>query len=221
MQLPETWNDRVSFLAPLADNWRPVTRRVLIVACAFYGLFLLQLTRGSGPFLIVDLALVPVHEGGHLFFMWFGQFIAVAGGTIFQLGLPALFAGYFLLQRQVQGTAFCTFILFEQMLPVSTYMADARAQALPLISVGDSDDVIHDWNYLFSRLGLLNHDLQIAHAVRAIGWIGMFATIAWMVWRSLEAGGGWPAFSALRTGETRRPDVGDSEAVPTGRSSPP
>ena len=48
-------------------------------------------------------------------------------------------------------------------------MADARAQALPLLSVGNSDEVIHDWNYLFGRLGWLSHDIQIAHGVRVIG----------------------------------------------------
>ena len=65
-------------------------------------------------------------------------------------------------------------------------MADARAQELPLLTVGDSDTVIHDWNYLFGRLGLLEQDTHIAHAVRIIGWIGMLATVAWMVWRTLE-----------------------------------
>jgi hypothetical protein len=79
------------------------------------------------------------------------------------------------------------FFFFEQFLPIATYMADARAQELPLLTVGDSDDVIHDWNYLFGRLGVLDHDTQIAHAVRVIGWIGMIATVAWMVWRGLQS----------------------------------
>lgn len=79
------------------------------------------------------------------------------------------------------------FFFFEQFLPVSTYMADARAQELPLLTVGDADFVIHDWNYLFGRLGVLDHDVQIAHAVRLIGWIGMLATVAWMLWRSLRS----------------------------------
>ena len=78
------------------------------------------------------------------------------------------------------------FFFFEQFLPIASYMADARAQELPLLTVGDSDTVIHDWNYLFGRLGVLDHDTQIAQAVRIIGWIGMVATVAWMVWRSLK-----------------------------------
>jgi hypothetical protein len=58
---------------------------------------------------------------------------------------------------------------------------------LPLLTVGDTDDVIHDWNYLFGKFGVLDHDTQIAQVVRVIGWIGMFGTVAWMVWRSLPS----------------------------------
>jgi hypothetical protein len=64
---------------------------------------------------------------------------------------------------------------------------DARAQQLPLLTVGDSSFVIHDWNYLFSSLGLLNHDTQIAATVRALGWLGMCATVAWLLLRSRSA----------------------------------
>ncbi|MDE3110440.1 MAG: hypothetical protein KGL02_10930, partial [Acidobacteriota bacterium] len=127
----------------------------------------------------------PIHEGGHLLFRFFGwEFLYVSGGTLLQLGVPLLLAAYFALQRHVQGAAFCTFFFFEQFLPIATYMADARARQLPLLTVGDSDFVIHDWNYLFGAMGVLNRDVQIGHAVRALGWVGMLATVAWMAWRS-------------------------------------
>lgn len=187
MHIPETWTERLPVLEQLGGGWQPVPLAAVIVACAFYGLFLLQAARGSGPLLMIDLLFVPIHEGGHLLFRWFGEFLAVAGGTLLQLGVPMMLAIFFLFQRQVQGTAFCLFFFFEQFLPISVYMADARAQELPLLTVGDSDDVIHDWNYLFGRLGILDRDTQIAHVVRIIGWIGMIATVTWMVWRSLES----------------------------------
>ena len=187
MQLPEMWTERLPFLEPLEDEWRPVSRVVLVIACAFYGLFLLQAARGTGALLMMDLVFIPVHEGGHLLFRLFGEFLMVAGGTLMQLGVPLMLATFFIFQRQIMGTAFCMFFFFEQFLPIATYMADARAQELPLLTVGDSDDVIHDWNYLFGRLGVLDHDTQIAHAVRVIGWIGMIATVAWMAWRGLQS----------------------------------
>ena len=187
MNLPESWTERFPFLAPLEEDWHPVHRAVLAIGCVFYALFLYQAARGSGPMLMIDVVFVPIHEGGHLLFRFVGEFLAVAGGTILQLAVPAMLAIFFIFQRQIPGTTFCLFFFFEQFLPISTYMADARAQDLPLLTVGDSDDVIHDWNYLFGKLGVLDHDTQIAHAVRILGWIGMLATFAWFVWRGVTA----------------------------------
>ena len=187
MRVPDTWVERFPFLEPLEEGWQRVPIAALIVACVFYGLFLLQALQGSGPLLMIDLVFIPIHEGGHLLFRFFGEFLAVAGGTLLQLGVPLMLATFFFFQRQVMGTAFCMFFFFEQFLPISIYMADARAQELPLLTVGDSDNVIHDWNYLFGKFGVLEHDTQIAHAVRVIGWLGMIATVAWMVWRSVQA----------------------------------
>jgi hypothetical protein len=186
MRLPESWTERLPFLEVLEDDWRPVSRAILILASAFYLIFLYQAARGSGVLLMMDLVFVPIHEGGHLLFRFFGEFLAVAGGTILQLSVPLMLAAFFIFQRQIPGTAFCLFFFFEQFLPIATYMADARAQELPLLTVGDGDYVIHDWAYLFGRLGVLEHDTAIAHAVRVLGWVGMIATVAWMIWRSLQ-----------------------------------
>jgi len=187
VNFPESWTERLPVLLALEEEWEPVPRLVFYIAASFYAIFLFQLVRGTGFPQFMDLVFIPIHEGGHLLFRFFGEFIAVAGGTLLQLGVPLMLASYFILHRQVQGAAFCVFFFFEQFLPISVYMADARAQELPLLTVGDSDYVIHDWNYLFDRLGLLDHDTQIAHAVRVIGWVGMLGTVAWMVWRSLRA----------------------------------
>jgi hypothetical protein len=190
VNLPDTWTERLPFLEPLEDDWRPVPLAVLLIAGAFYGLFLLQAARGSGPMLMIDLVFIPIHEGGHLLFRWFGsEFLMVAGGTMLQLTAPLMLGIYFFWQRQVQGATFCFFFMFEQFLPVATYMADARAQELPLLTVGDADYVIHDWNYLFTALGVIDHDVQIAHAFRVMGWIGMLAVVGWMIFRSLRPGG--------------------------------
>ena len=187
VNLPDTWTERLPFLAALEEDWEFVPRAVFGVAIAFYAIFLFQAARGTGFPQWMDLVFIPIHEGGHLLFRFFGEFLAVAGGTFLQLGVPLMLASYFLLHRQVQGVAFCIFFFFEQFLPISVYMADARAQELPLLTVGDTDDVIHDWNYLFGKFGVLEHDTQIAKIVRVIGWIGMLGTVAWMIWRSLAS----------------------------------
>jgi hypothetical protein len=61
-------------------------------------------------------------------------------------------------------------------------MADARALALPLVGSGE-----HDWEILFGQWGLLVHDRAIGSATRQLGWAGMLATVAWLVWMARRA----------------------------------
>jgi hypothetical protein len=186
VRLPESWTDRVPALEAFEENWEPIPRWALWTWVAFYALFLYQATRGRGLPLLMDGVFVPIHEGGHVIFHIFGEFMGIAGGTLMQLLAPFLLAAYFSFRRQPQGVAFCMFFLFEQFLPIATYMADARAQDLPLLSLGSGEDVIHDWNYLFGHLGVLAHDTQIAAFMRFAGWLGMIVVVVWLIWRGLN-----------------------------------
>ena len=186
MDIPASLSERFPFLDALEEDWAPIARPVFVGWMVFYVLLLGNALLGGHLFQWFDLVFIPIHEGGHLLFRFFGEWIMVAGGTFLQLFVPFALAVYFAFRRQVLGTTFCAFFFFEQFLPISVYMADARAQALPLLTVGDSDDVIHDWFYLFSHAGLLEHDTQIAGTFHFLGWLGMFATVGWFAWRSLR-----------------------------------
>jgi hypothetical protein len=178
--------DNVPSREPRENAWIPVPRLVLVSLLLFFMFFLYELARDMEIPHLMDNVFVPIHEGGHLLFQYFGTTIGVAGGTFLQLFVPFALASYFAYHRQVPGVAFCMFFFFEQFLPVATYMADARAQQLPLVTVGDSEYVIHDWNYLFSRMGVLERDTQIAGAVRFVGWMGMIGVMIWLLWRGLN-----------------------------------
>jgi hypothetical protein len=62
-------------------------------------------------------------------------------------------------------------------------MADARAMELPLVTTGDPDFAEHDFHAIFTSLGVLDHDTQIAAVVRTLGWIGMLAVVGWLAFR--------------------------------------
>jgi hypothetical protein len=164
---------------------KPISRPALIGWAVFYGLFLFYAERDTSGFLFIDNANLVVHEGGHMLFGYLGEWMGVAGGTIFQWLVPLLLAATFFHQRETQGVVFCVFFFFENWLYTATYMADAREMSLPLVSVGGGDEIIHDWNYLFTSMNCLGSDTAIAHAVRIGGWIGMIGVVAWMVWFSL------------------------------------
>ena len=171
----------------LERPWRPLSRPALAAWLVFYALFLLYALAARGGYLFIDNVNLVVHEGGHALFGWFGETLGLMGGTLFQLLVPLLLATYFFFQRQTAATAFCCFFFFENFLPIATYMADARAQQLPLVSIGGGEDVEHDWFVMLSRVGLLQWDTRLALAVRLLGWAGMLATVGWLAWRTRAA----------------------------------
>lgn len=112
-----------------------------------------------------------------------GPTLGLWGGTLLQWLVPFLLAAYFFTQRQLPGFVFSLFFFFENWLYTATYMADARAQVLPLVTTGDPDFVEHDFHAIFSHLGVLNYDTTIAGIVRGVGWCGMLAVVAWLAYR--------------------------------------
>jgi hypothetical protein len=166
------------------EPWHPLPRWAIAAWLAFYLLFLIYAFRMHGAFLFIDSANLVVHEGGHLLFGWFGKTLGLWGGTILQWLVPLLLAAYFFRRRQPAAFTFCLFFFFENWLYTATYMGDARAMALPLVTTGDPDFVEHDWNTIFSSLGLLRYDTAIAGVVRWLGWMGMLACVVWLGLRS-------------------------------------
>jgi hypothetical protein len=168
----------------MEKDWRPTSRYGLAAWLVFYGAFLIYAFTRHGEFLFIDLANLVVHEGGHLLFGWFGPTLGLWGGTILQWLVPLLLAAYFFTQRQTTAFAFCMFFFFENWLYTATYMADARAMALPLVTASGSDYPEHDWNTIFSSLGVLQYDTRIAGMVRLLGWCGMLGAVAWLAARA-------------------------------------
>lgn len=167
-------------LSHAREEWRPISRWAVVSWLMFYALFLSYAFSRHGGFLFIDSANLVVHESGHLLFGWFGRTIGLWGGTLLQWLVPLLLAAYFFRERQFAGFIFCAFFFFENWLYTATYMADARAMALPLVTTGNSDYVEHDWNTIFTGLGLLQYDTTIAAVIRFLGWCGMLGCVGWL-----------------------------------------
>lgn len=175
------------YLQSMIDEpWKPMSRPAILGWIVFYLAFLAYAFSAHGGFLFIDSANLVVHEGGHNLFGWFGPTIGLWGGTLLQWLVPFLLAAYFFTQRQAAGFAFCLFFFFENWLYTATYMADARAQVLPLVTTGDPDFVEHDFFKIFSSLGVLSYDTKIAAVVRILGWLGMIGCVVWLAARYKE-----------------------------------
>lgn len=124
----------------------------------------------------VDNFNLVIHEAGHLLFIPFGQFMTIAGGSLFQVIVPAVFAAYFYYNEKPFSCALVLFLAGESLLNVSVYAGDAVSMQLPLLG---GDDSIHDWNWMLDRLSLLNHTREIAGAIRALGTLTIILAAAW------------------------------------------
>lgn len=127
---------------------------------------------------ILDSANVVFHEAGHPLFSIFGEVATILGGTLMQLLIPLVALVAFWLKRQAAAVYMAGLWFFENWLNIARYMADARAQELPLVGGGE-----HDWTTLFMRWGVLHRDTIIAGRVRFVAWLAIACLWLWLAWR--------------------------------------
>lgn len=121
----------------------------------------------KGQFTFIDYINVLIHEGGHGIFKIFGKFIYTLGGTLMQIIIPSMFIVYYFIKKKKFGTQIFLIWLGENLMNISVYAADARAQKLPLLG---GNKVYHDWTWLLSQTGLLEQDQLVG---KIFYWIGI------------------------------------------------
>jgi len=124
------------------------------------------------------------HEFGHLFFAAFGDFMAVAGGSIMQLLIPLGAMALLWRHGDFFGVAVGGTWLASSLVDLAVYIGDARAYELDLAGFGEN--AVHDWSWLLGHAGALQHDLQLAAAVRGLGVLILAASFLSGVWLCLQ-----------------------------------
>ena len=110
-------------------------------------------------FHIISTVNLIFHEAGHTLAAFFGKFIHFLAGSAMQVIVPLVIAGYFFLKREFYSSGIIIMWMGQSLVEVSVYMGDAQRMVLPLLG---GDSVEHDWNTLFSMLGILEYTDQIA-----------------------------------------------------------
>ncbi|MDM7922038.1 MAG: hypothetical protein QUS14_07030 [Pyrinomonadaceae bacterium] len=142
-----------------------------------------MLTPMQGSFL--DLVDLPIHEFGHLLFRPFGEFMMIAGGSLFQVIMPAIFVGYFVWHFKYYSAAIVLFWVGQSIINVYIYAADAQVMQLVLTSgMTGSEGSFHDWNYMLSRTGLLSSTKTVAGIIRAVGSLTIITAVVLSVYYS-------------------------------------
>ena len=122
----------------------------------------------QGSFL--DNVDLPIHEFGHLLFRILGEFMGIAGGSLFQVIFPAVFVGYFVWQRSFYSAAIVSLWVGQSILNVWVYAADAVVMQLVLTSGSTgAEGSFHDWNYMLTHFGLLGSTKTVAGIIRFVG----------------------------------------------------
>jgi hypothetical protein len=106
---------------------------------------------GNLLFIVRTFTFLPLHEGGHFLFMFFGRTLYVLGGSFWQIVFPLLWF-IIALRQHSQVFPFPLFWTGENMMDVSLYIRDAPVRMLPLLG---GDKTGHDWHYLLSEWGCM------------------------------------------------------------------
>jgi len=110
------------------------------------------------------------HEAGHVIFGLLGPGLGIWGGTLLQLLIPGGIAAGFLQKGETFSAAACLFWFGENLIPISAYMKDSRAQVLSYVG-GE----IHDWGFILTRAGLVEYDQVLGSMIWGFGLILMLA----------------------------------------------
>lgn len=163
-------------------------RKILAAAFVPYGLWLIFAYR----YHFIDGANLVFHEAGHIIFGFMGDTIQFLGGTIGQLMFPAACTFQFWKQDMKFEAYVCAFWFAESLMYMAEYMSDAKDMVLPLVGGG-----IHDWNWLLSRWGLLDHCRGIAGFFHLLASLLVLACL----WLMVQAAFGKPQEAAEEGGE--------------------
>lgn len=159
-------------------------RVVTLVLFSLWGLVLIGKDIRTGELYnsFIHGPLLVFHEAGHVVFMLFGQYIAVAGGTLGQLIMPAVLLGALLWRRDPFGAAIGLWLFGVSLLDVAPYVYDAKEPYLVLLGGHTGEAGGHDWIQLLTPLGLREYSQTLGWWVHKLGALVVLASIAWAGW---------------------------------------
>jgi hypothetical protein len=155
---------------------RDTTKTIIAAIASVYFLWCAYAPENA---VFMHLVNTPMHEAGPVFFRLLGEFMGIAGGSLFQVIVPLVFFGYFVWHEKPFSASIVLFWVGNSILDVYVYANDAVVMQLPLLSgLTGSEGGFHDWNYLLTETGLLASTPLVAKIIRFTGTLVIFAAIA-------------------------------------------
>jgi hypothetical protein len=186
------WRQRLLTL-PGKDAGDPAVlavRAVVLLVLLLWGSYLItrDVANGEVGQSFMHNILLVIHEAGHVLFRPFGEFLMMAGGSLFQVLLPLGIGTAFLLKnRDPFGAAVCLWWTGISFVDLAPYIHDALDPQLMLLGGHTGEDGPHDWIYLFEQLGGLSHARAWGRFARGLGALLATGAIGWgalLLWRA-------------------------------------
>jgi hypothetical protein len=158
-----------------------INKKYLILSILTFSYFLYYALSPHSWHFIDSINLV-IHEAGHVIFIFFGKFLHILGGSLFQVLFPSLFVFYFYRQQSYFSSSLLLFWVGQSIINVSVYASDAQNMNLPLIG-GDTSG--HDWNNILNMTGLLTYTEIIGKSIYIFGFLIIIIAFTWSLSISL------------------------------------
>jgi hypothetical protein len=127
-----------------------------------------------------------LHEMAHILTAFLPSILTASAGSLSEILLGSVLVLFAFRSRYYFTTLICSMWFLLACQSAGTYMADARAQKLSLVSLGaalsGSDTAIHDWHFVFGKLHILHLDTFIGGTVRAVGILVALAALIFTAW---------------------------------------
>ena len=167
---------------PPPDSLTYYGRAAALALVAAWGVYLAALDYRYPPegFNFMHSILLPIHEAGHVFFALFGEFLRIAGGSLFQLLLPlGIGVAFYVKQRDRFGAAICLWWAGASLVDLAPYIFDSLEPQLILLGGHTGEDGPHDWIYILGKFGAMRRAHGLGAAAHHIGVLVMAGAIAW------------------------------------------
>lgn len=128
----------------------------------------------SAPYYFYYMFIIlPIHEGGHFLFMFFGYVLHIFGGSFWQVMMPALLFIVALRQQSWWAWVWLT-LTGVHMIALSPYIYDAPYRTLQLIGPKSG----HDWWNLMNHFQTMDSSEGLADGLY---WIGVLVGLGGLV----------------------------------------
>ncbi len=122
--------------------------------------------------------ILPFHEFGHVLFSPFGRFMAILGGSLFQVLMPlGIMLVFIIKQKDNFAASIMLWWSGQSFIDISPYIADAPYRAIPLIrGLGEE---AHDWGNLLTMTNSLDSAIGLARLSFGLGSVLMLLSFIW------------------------------------------